>query len=98
MHWRLWSCYRIGIQQPKRLGLTKEVASEDIRVNAVSPGIICTDIHESGGDPGRVDRMKDSIPMKRGGLQKRLQKAVLWLLSEDASYTTGTCIDVAGGR
>jgi NAD(P)-dependent dehydrogenase (short-subunit alcohol dehydrogenase family) len=79
-------------------GLAKEVAFEGIRVNAVSPGIIYTDIHESGGDPGRVDRMKDSIPMKRGGTPEEVAKAVLWLLSEDASYTTGTCIDVAGGR
>jgi NAD(P)-dependent dehydrogenase (short-subunit alcohol dehydrogenase family) len=80
------------------LGLAKEVASEGIRVNAVSPGIIYTDIHASGGDPGRVDRMKDSIPMKRGGTPQEVAKAVLWLLSEDASYTTGSCIDVAGGR
>lgn len=80
------------------LGLAKEVASEGIRVNAVSPGIIYTDIHASGGDPGRVDRVKDSIPMKRGGSPEEVANAVLWLLSEEASYTTGSCIDVAGGR
>lgn len=80
------------------LGLAKEVASEGIRVNAVSPGIIYTDIHASGGDPGRVDRVKDSIPMKRGGSPEEVAKAVLWLASEEASYTTGSCIDVAGGR
>jgi len=80
------------------IGLAKEVAAEGIRVNAVSPGIIYTDIHASGGDPQRVDRVKDSVPMKRGGYPEEVAKAVLWLLSEDASYTTGASIDVAGGR
>lgn len=80
------------------IGLAKEVAAEGIRVNAVSPGIIYTDIHASGGDPQRVDRVKDSVPMKRGGYPEEVAKAVLWLLSEDASYTTGSSIDVAGGR
>jgi NAD(P)-dependent dehydrogenase (short-subunit alcohol dehydrogenase family) len=80
------------------IGLAKEVAAEGIRVNAVSPGIIYTDIHASGGDPQRVDRVKDSVPMKRGGYPDEVAKAVLWLLSEDASYTTGASIDVAGGR
>lgn len=80
------------------IGLAKEVAAEGIRVNAVSPGIIYTDIHASGGDPQRVDRLKDTIPMKRGGYPEEVAKAVLWLLSGDASYTTGASIDVAGGR
>lgn len=80
------------------IGLAKEVAAEGIRVNAVSPGIIYTDIHASGGEPGRVERMKDTIPMKRGGYPEEVAKAVLWLLSDDASYTTGSCIGVAGGR
>ncbi len=80
------------------IGLAKEVAAESIRVNAVAPGIIYTDIHASGGDPGRVDRLKDGIPMKRGGYPEEVAKAVLWLLSEDASYTTGSILDVAGGR
>lgn len=80
------------------IGLAKEVAIENIRVNAVSPGIIYTDIHASGGEPGRVDRVKDSIPMKRGGYPEEVARAVLWLLSEEASYTTGSCIDVSGGR
>ena len=62
------------------------------------PGIIYTDIHASGGDPQRVDRVKESVPMKRGGYPEEVAKAVLWLLSEDASYTTGASIDVAGGR
>ncbi|NJD33430.1 MAG: SDR family oxidoreductase [Betaproteobacteria bacterium] len=80
------------------IGLAKEVAAEGIRVNAVSPGIIYTDIHASGGDPDRVDRMKDLVPMKRGGTAEEVARAVLWLLSDAASYTTGATIDVAGGR
>jgi NAD(P)-dependent dehydrogenase (short-subunit alcohol dehydrogenase family) len=80
------------------LGLAKEVAAEGIRVNAVAPGIIYTDIHASGGDPGRVDRLKDAIPMKRGGYPDEVARAVLWLLSDEASYTTGAVLDVAGGR
>jgi NAD(P)-dependent dehydrogenase (short-subunit alcohol dehydrogenase family) len=80
------------------IGLAKEVAAEGIRVNAVSPGIIYTDIHASGGEPQRVDRLRETIPMKRGGYPEEVAKAVLWLLSEDASYTTGASIDVAGGR
>lgn len=80
------------------VGLAKELAAEGIRVNAVSPGIIDTDIHASGGDPDRVERMKDAIPMKRGGTVEEVARAVLWLLSDDASYTTGASIDVSGGR
>jgi NAD(P)-dependent dehydrogenase (short-subunit alcohol dehydrogenase family) len=80
------------------IGLAKEVAAEGIRVNAVSPGVICTDIHASGGEPGRVNRVKDTIPMKRGGTPEEVARAVLWLLSDDASYTTGATIDVGGGR
>lgn len=80
------------------VGLAKELAVEGIRVNAVSPGIIHTDIHASGGDPDRVERMKDAIPMKRGGTVEEVARAVLWLLSDDATYTTGASIDVSGGR
>jgi NAD(P)-dependent dehydrogenase (short-subunit alcohol dehydrogenase family) len=80
------------------IGLAKEVANEGIRVNAVSPGIIYTEIHASGGESQRVDRLKESIPMKRGGHPEEVARAVLWLLSDDASYTTGASIDVAGGR
>lgn len=80
------------------LGLSKEVAAEGIRVNAVSPGIVYSDIHASGGEPNRVARVKDSIPMKRGGTPEEVAEAVLWLLSEKASYTTGSILDVAGGR
>ncbi|HEY8101147.1 MAG TPA: SDR family oxidoreductase [Burkholderiaceae bacterium] len=80
------------------IGLAKEVAAEGIRVNAVRPGIIDTEIHASGGEPGRVARIKDSIPMKRGGTAMEVANVILWLLSEDASYTTGALIDIAGGR
>lgn len=80
------------------LGLSKEVAEEGIRVNAVRPGFIYTEIHASGGEPGRVDRVKASVPMKRGGQPKEVAAAILWLLSDEASYATGTFIDLAGGR
>lgn len=80
------------------IGLAKEVAEEGIRVNAVRPGVIYTDLHASGGEPGRVDRVKASVPMKRGGEAIEVANAILWLLSDEASYTTGALIDVAGGR
>ena len=80
------------------LGLAKEVAEENIRVNAVRPGIIYTDLHAKGGEPGRVDRVKGMVPMKRGGQPEEVAAAILWLLSDEASYVTGTIMDVAGGR
>lgn len=80
------------------IGLSKEVAAEGIRVNGVRPAFIYTDIHADGGEPGRVDRIKDSIPMKRGGTPEEVAQAILWLLSDKASYATGTFIDLAGGR
>lgn len=80
------------------IGLSREVAAEGIRVNAVRPGLIYTDIHASGGEPGRVDRLKDTIPMKRGGHPDEVASAILWLLSDEASYATGTFIELAGGR
>jgi NAD(P)-dependent dehydrogenase (short-subunit alcohol dehydrogenase family) len=80
------------------IGLAKEVAAEGIRVNAVRPGVIYTDIHASGGEPGRVDRIKGAVPMQRGGQPEEVARAVLWLLSDEASYCTGTFIDVSGGR
>ena len=79
------------------IGLAKEVANEGIRVNAVRPGVIYTDIHASGGEPNRVDRVKAFIPMKRGGQVIEVAQAILWLLSDEASYTTGSFIDVTGG-
>jgi NAD(P)-dependent dehydrogenase (short-subunit alcohol dehydrogenase family) len=80
------------------IGLAKEVAAEGIRVNAVRPGIIDTDIHASGGEPNRVDRVKNFIPMKRGGTPDEVARTILWLLSDEASYVTGAFIDVTGGR
>ncbi len=80
------------------LGLSKEVAAEGIRVNAVRPGVIYTDIHADGGEPGRVDRVKSAVPMLRGGQPEEVAKAILWLLSDEASYSTGAILDVAGGR
>jgi NAD(P)-dependent dehydrogenase (short-subunit alcohol dehydrogenase family) len=79
------------------IGLAKEVVNEGIRVNAVRPGVIDTDLHASGGEPNRVDRVKAFIPMKRGGQAIEVAQAILWLLSDEASYTTGSFIDVAGG-
>jgi len=79
-------------------GLAREVAGEGIRVNAVRPGVIRTDIHASGGEPGRVDRVKAAVPMKRGGEPEEVARAILWLLSDESSYCTGTFIDVSGGR
>jgi len=80
------------------IGLSREVAGEGIRVNAVRPGIIDTTIHASGGEPGRVARLGPQLPMGRGGDAAEVARAILWLLSEEASYTTGSFIDVGGGR
>jgi NAD(P)-dependent dehydrogenase (short-subunit alcohol dehydrogenase family) len=80
------------------IGLSKEVAEEGIRVNAVRPAFIYTDIHADGGEAGRVDRIKDSIPLKRGGLVSEVAEAILWLASEKSSYSTGIFIDVTGGK
>ena len=79
-------------------GLAAEVAAEGIRVNAVRPGFIHTDMHASGGEPGRIERVKHGVPLQRGGHAEEVAAAILWLLSDEASYTTGTFIDVAGGR
>lgn len=80
------------------LGLAKEVAGEGIRVNAVRPGLIHTDLHASSGEPERVDRLTALVPMKRGGQPEEVAAAILWLLSGEASYVTGSILDVAGGR
>ena len=80
------------------IGLAKEVASEGIRVNAVAPGIIDTQIHASGGQPDRVQASAEMIPLKRAGSADEVAHAVMWLLSDKSSYVTGACIDVAGGR
>jgi NAD(P)-dependent dehydrogenase (short-subunit alcohol dehydrogenase family) len=79
-------------------GFAKEVARDGIRVNCVRPGHIYTDMHASGGEPGRVDRVKDSIPMGRGGQPEEVARAILWLASAEASFITGTFLDVTGGK
>jgi NAD(P)-dependent dehydrogenase (short-subunit alcohol dehydrogenase family) len=80
------------------LVLAKEVAEENIRVNAVRPGIIYTDIHAKAGAPDRIERVKEFTPMKRGGQPEEVANAILWLLSAEASYITGTLLNVSGGR
>lgn len=80
------------------IGLSREVATEGIRVNAVRPGFIYTDIHALGGESGRVERVKAAVPMQRGGQPIEVAQPILWLLSDEASYATGTFIDLAGGK
>lgn len=80
------------------IGLAKEVAEDGIRVNAVRAGYIYTDLHASGGEPTRVDRVKQFVPMKRGGTANEVAQAILWLLSRDASFTTGGFLEVTGGN
>jgi NAD(P)-dependent dehydrogenase (short-subunit alcohol dehydrogenase family) len=79
-------------------GLAKEVATEGIRVNAVRPGIIETDIHASGGEPDRARLMAPLVPMQRAGSALEVAQAIVWLMTDESSYTTGSMIDVAGGR
>jgi NAD(P)-dependent dehydrogenase (short-subunit alcohol dehydrogenase family) len=87
-----------GALDSMTIGLAHEVALEGIRVNGVRAGHIYTEMHASGGEPGRVDRVKASVPMKRGGQPEEVAHAILWLLSDEASFTTGAFIDVTGGR
>jgi NAD(P)-dependent dehydrogenase (short-subunit alcohol dehydrogenase family) len=79
------------------VGLAREVAEEGIRVNAVRPGFIYTGLHAAGGEPARVDRVKTRVPMQRGGSPEEVASAILWLLSAETSYVTGTILDVSGG-
>lgn len=87
-----------GAVETFTIGLAKEVAEEGIRVNGVRPGYIYTEMHTLGGEPNRVERVKVNVPMKRGGQPEEVAAAIVWLLSEQASYVTGTILDVSGGR
>jgi len=87
-----------GAVDSMTVGLAKELAADGIRVNAVRPGVIDTEIHASGGEPQRVARVAASIPLGRGGQAEEVAEAILWLASEQASYTTGSLLDVSGGR
>jgi NAD(P)-dependent dehydrogenase (short-subunit alcohol dehydrogenase family) len=87
-----------GALNSMTIGLSREVAAEGIRVNAVLAGHIYTELHASGGEPNRVERVKDQVPMKRGGTADEVARAILWLLSDEASYVTGSLLDVAGGK
>ncbi|WP_199225595.1 SDR family oxidoreductase [Sediminicurvatus halobius] len=87
-----------GAMDTLTIGLSREVAGEGIRVNAVRPAFIYTDMHADGGEPRRVDRLKASLPMQRGGQPEEVANAILWLLSDEASYATGSFIELAGGR
>jgi NAD(P)-dependent dehydrogenase (short-subunit alcohol dehydrogenase family) len=87
-----------GAVDSMTVGLAKEVATEGIRVNAVRAGLIRTEIHVLGGEPARVDRLASTVPMGRGGEADEVARAIVWLLSDEASYTTGSFLDVSGGR
>jgi NAD(P)-dependent dehydrogenase (short-subunit alcohol dehydrogenase family) len=87
-----------GAVDTMTIGLAKELAADGIRVNCVRPGFVHTDIHAAGGEPDRIERLRDSIPMKRGGKPEEVARAILWLLSDEASYSTGAILDVTGGR
>ena len=80
------------------LGLAREVGDEGVRVNAVRPGLIHTEIHASGGEPNRIARLASTVPMKRGGTAEEVASSILWLVSDEASYVTGAIVDVTGGR
>jgi NAD(P)-dependent dehydrogenase (short-subunit alcohol dehydrogenase family) len=87
-----------GAVDTMTIGLAREVAEEGVRVNAVRAGFIDTEMHARGGEPHRVERVKTQVPMKRGGTPEEVAHAILWLLSDEASYTTGSFIDVTGGK
>ncbi|HLT63997.1 MAG TPA: SDR family oxidoreductase, partial [Pseudohongiella sp.] len=87
-----------GAMDTMTRGLAVEVAAEGIRVNAVRPGFIHTDMHTDAGEPERVQRLAPHIPMRRGGIAEEVAEAIYWLASDASSYATGTMIDLAGGR
>lgn len=87
-----------GAMDVMTLGLAREVAAEGIRVNAVRPGLIDTDIHASGGQPDRVQRLAANVPMQRGGTAQEVANAIVWLMSDESPYTTGSLIEISGGN
>ena len=87
-----------GAMDVMTLGLAKEVAAEGIRVNAVRPGLIDTDIHASGGQPDRVRRLAPGVPMQRGGTAVEVANAIVWLMSDESPYTTGSLLEISGGN
>lgn len=87
-----------GAVDSMTIGLAREIATEGVRVNCVRPGPVHTEIHASGGEPGRIDRISKAIPMQRGGEPEEVAATILWLLSDEASYITGAIVDVSGGR
>ena len=87
-----------GAVDTMTLGLAREVAEEGIRVNAVRPGFVNTDLHANAGDPQRLDRLRGGIPMRRAGEPEEVARAILWLASDEATYSTGALLDVSGGR
>ena len=87
-----------GALESFTIGLAQEVAADGIRVNAVRVGHIYTELHASGGEPDRIERVKNAVPMKRGGQPEEVARGVLWLLSPEASYTTSSFLDISGGR
>ena len=95
-----WVHYAVskGAVNTFTIGLAREVAAEGIRVNAVAPGLVDTEIHARNGDPGRLDRMSPTIPMKRAGTVDEVAAGVMWLLSPEASYVTGSILEIGGGR
>jgi NAD(P)-dependent dehydrogenase (short-subunit alcohol dehydrogenase family) len=94
----VWYAASKGAVDTLTIGLSKEVAGEGIRVNAVAPGLIDTEIHASGGQPDRIAKMQSSVPMGRAGKAEEIADAILYLLSEQASYVTGTIMRISGGR
>jgi NAD(P)-dependent dehydrogenase (short-subunit alcohol dehydrogenase family) len=94
----VWYAATKGAVDTLTIGLSKEVAGEGIRVNAVAPGLIETDIHASGGQPDRLERLRSAVPMGRPGTAGEVADAILYLLSEQASYVTGTILRISGGR
>jgi len=94
----VWYAASKGAMDSFTIGLSREVAAEGIRVNSVAPGLIDTEIHASGGEPGRIARLRSMIPMGREGSAQEVAEAILYLLSEQASYVVGTNVRISGGR